>query len=115
VIVAIATIAASQLIGLGDRLNEDTRAMAQPYWDCVVFYAEDLEKSGGSATEVAIAAKHVCRERRLDLWAAITVDILSLELADERTADDLMSGLEEELTNEIILNVLTTRRLAANG
>lgn len=113
-ILALATLVASQLIGLDDKLSEDTRAMAQPYWDCVVFYATDLEKSGGSASEVASAAKHACRERKLDLWAAISVDLLAAGLAEEHTADQLMVGFEDELTSEVVLNVLTVRRLAAN-
>jgi hypothetical protein len=116
VITLILAVAASKLLVVDPRLSEKSKGLAQPYWDCVVYYAEKLETSGGSGEEVSIAAKQVCRERRLELRTSIDLDFVMGEPTNSnRSADQITAGLENELRSEIILNVLAKRAARADN
>lgn len=104
--------AAGFLVG-DDRVSKASSALAQPYWDCVVHYANLLETSNGSGEEIAIAAKHVCKDHGDKLKTSIDWDMIQAGLNGNtkasRTSEQIMAPIEEELRREVIFNVLVKR------
>ncbi len=106
-ILLIAT-SASQLLVIDDRLSEETKQLAQPYWDCVINAAIDLEKSHSSAEEIYVASRYKCDEQFLDLQAAIDVDLIMGE-GRERRSEDILVHLHSELRSAVYYEIVSKR------
>ena len=106
--IVIAALAASQLLVNEVAFSKETKELSQSYWDCVAHYAVKMEPSGGSGEEIYIAARHLCREDRLNLDAAIAFDLIKAKSAGSNS-DKITVYLEQELRAEVTLTVLAKR------
>ena len=110
------SVIAWKLLPIGASPHDDIKERAQLYWECVIAQAGELDTSGGSATEVAVASKRACREDRLNLQASIDAELIIRATSGlpDRTGENVMAQLEEELTGEAMLIVLNTRKQGRN-
>ncbi|HEY0324933.1 MAG TPA: hypothetical protein VGC46_03010 [Allosphingosinicella sp.] len=104
---------AGDLLRYPSALNAETKALAQPYWDCVMRRVREFEASSEAAGEVAEAAITSCRDARMELQAGIDLDFLfgpqSQRFQNALPTDEVMRDFDQEVRAAARLSVIQIR------